>query len=125
MTTARNVKLTLAVVDPELDEEEKDLEARRLLRNLREMKDEVERVELATREPTAGTKPVLETLVGILTAEVSAKNIKAVFERLSEYWKRPIEMEVEANGRKLKLKVSSQKDLEKAIEAAQKFVAGS
>lgn len=125
MTTAGNVKLTLAVVDPELDEEEKDVEARRLLRKLREMEDEVESVELASKEPTAGAKPVLETLVGILTAEVSAKNIKAVFERLSEYWKRPIEMEVEANGRKLKLKVSSQKDLEKAIEAAQKFVAGS
>jgi hypothetical protein len=35
-----------------------------------------------------------------------------------------IELEIEANGKKLKVKASSRQELEAAIEAAQKFVAG-
>jgi len=36
--------------------------------------------------------------------------------------KNPIEVEVETNGRKLKIKVNSQKDLLAAIETVQKFI---
>lgn len=125
MINSTYLNLTITIEDPDLDDEEKDLEARRLLAELKSM-DEVEQVSLAaSRNETENAKSgVVETLIGILTAEISAKNIKAVLERLEVYSKRSIEMEIEGNGRKLKLKVNSQRDLEKAIEAAQKFVSG-
>jgi len=63
-------------------------------------------------------------LVGLLTAQVNKENAQKVmgflFDRIGP---KPIELEVEANCKKLKVKASSQAELTAAIEAAQKFVA--
>ena len=66
-------------------------------------------------------------LVGLLTAEVNLKNIKALFrfleDRLSS---KPIELHVESpDGRSLHVKASSREEFEKALRAAQEFAATS
>lgn len=63
-------------------------------------------------------------LVGMLTAVVKPENIKALLASLSNHLLgKMIEMEVEANGRKLKVKASNREELAAAIQEAQKFIA--
>lgn len=124
MTTAPYVKLLIHFNDPLLDAEDRDEEAQKLLHQMKPL-DEVERIDrVLDPNPPAGNKALGGFLVGMLTAEVSPSNLKALFgflgDRLSG---KTIEMEVEANGRKLKVKASSQAELLAAINAANEFVA--
>ncbi len=124
MTDTSNVKLTIAFNDPDLDSEELEEQAQSLLAQMRDL-DEIETVDrVLDPNPPEGNKAVGAILVGLLTAEVNKKNAQKVmgflFDRLGN---KPIELEVEANGKKLKVKASSQAELTAAIEAAQKFVA--
>lgn len=124
MTTAPPVKLLIHFNDPDLDAEERDEEAQKLLSQMKIL-DEVERIDrVHDLNPPEGNKSLGGFLVGMLTAEVSAANIKALFEFLGDRLSgKTIEMEVEANGRKLKVKASSQAELLAAIHAANEFVA--
>ena len=119
-----NIKLTIDFNDPELDAEEREEEAQRLLKDLKDM-DEVETADRAIDpNPPEGNKSLGGLLVGVLTAEVSPVNIKSLFGFLGDrLGGKPIEMEVEANGKKLKVTAHSREELVAAIEAAQKFVA--
>lgn len=124
MTTAPPVKLLIHFNDPDLDAEDRDEEAQKLLNQMKPL-DEVEHADrVLDPNPPEGNKALGGFLVGMLTAEVSPANIKALFgflgDRLSG---KTIEMEVEANGRKLKVKASSQAELLAAINAASEFVA--
>lgn len=124
MTTNSNVKLTITFKDSNLDIEELDEQAQRLLTELKQV-DEVETVNrVLDPNPPVGNKALGGFLVGLLTAEVNATNAKKLMgflgERLSG---KPIELEVEANGKKLKVKAHSQEELKAAIKAAQDFVA--
>jgi hypothetical protein len=118
------VKFVVNFTDPDLNADERDDEAHRLLNQLREM-DEVESVDrILDPNPPKGNKALGAWLAGVLLAEVNAGNAKAVFEYLGDrLGGKPIEMEVEANGKKLKVKAHSREELTAAIEAAQKFVA--
>ncbi|WP_088242477.1 hypothetical protein [Calothrix rhizosoleniae] len=73
----------------------------------------------------SGAKSLGGYLLGVLQAEVSFENFKQlagfIRERLTG---KAIELEVEANGKKLKVKASSQQELITAVEQAQKFVDG-
>lgn len=122
--TESNVKLTIALKDSDLDEEELDDITQNLLQQMRPL-DEVERVDrVLDPNPPEGNKAIGGILVGMLTAEVNPANIKALMGFLSDRLRgKQIEMEVEANGKKLKVKASSQKELLTALEAAQQFVA--
>lgn len=118
-----NIKLTITFNDPDSTLEELDEKAQRFMTELRQV-DEVESVaRICDPHPPAGNKALGGFLVGLLTAEVSSENVKKLFgflgDRLSG---KPIELEVEANGKKLKVKASSREELEAAIQAAQKFV---
>lgn len=63
-------------------------------------------------------------LVGLLTAQVNKENAQKLLGFLGDrLGNKPIELEVEDNGKKLKVKASSQAELMAAIEAAQKFLA--
>lgn len=125
MSSTTNVKLTVAFVDLDLDDDERDAEVQKLLVQMREL-DEVEAVERTyDPKPPAGNKALGGFLVGLLTAEVSSENVKKLFSFLSDRLSnRSIELEVEANGRKLKVKASNREELAVAIEAAQKFITG-
>ena len=62
-------------------------------------------------------------MLGLLTAEVSAENSKKLLGFLRDcLGGKPIELEVEANGKRLKVSAHSREELEAAIKAAQDFV---
>lgn len=124
MTEPSNVKFTITLSDPDLDEEELDEATRNLLREMKEL-DEVEQASLVkVEQDPVGTKSVAGFILGMLQAEVSLANIKKLMGFLGDrLGGQPIEMEVEApNGRKLKVKASSREELLVAIQAAEDFV---
>ena len=123
MANPFDLKLTINFNDPDLSPEERDEQAQRFLAELKDM-DEVETANrVLDPNPPEGNKALGGFLIGMLTAEVNAANAKAAFgylrDRLSG---KPIELEVEANGKKLKVSAHSQAELEAAIKAAQDFI---
>ncbi len=124
MSSESNVKLTIALSNPDLDPEEQERETRNLLREVREL--DVENAELvAVTEIPEGSKALGGFLLGVLQAEVSLANFKKLLGFLGDrLGGKPIELEVEANGKKLKITASSQAELTAALEAAERFVAG-
>ncbi|MCC5626024.1 hypothetical protein [Nostoc sp. CHAB 5715] len=123
MSSESNVKLTIALSNPSLDAEEQERETRNLLREIKEL--DVESAELVgVAEIPEGAKSVGGFLLGVLQAEVSLANFKKLLGFLGDrLGNKSIELEVEANGKKLKVKASSQQELMTAIAAAQNFVA--
>lgn len=124
MTEQSNVKFTITLSDPGLDEEELDEATRNLLQEMKEL-DEVEQASLVKVEQAPeGSKPLVGFVLGMLQAEVSIQNIKKLLGFLGDrLGSKPIEIEVEApNGRKLKVKASSREELLVAIKAAEDFV---
>jgi hypothetical protein len=119
-----NISVTIALKSPDWDDQELQDSIENLLPQLREV-DGVEQANLvAVEEIPEGAKSVGGFLVGILKAEVNPAKIKALFSFLGDRLSgKTIEMEVEANGRKLKVKVGSQAELMIAIQAAREFVA--
>ena len=119
-----DVKFTINFNDPDFDEEERDEEVQKLLNQMRDL-DEVDTDRVIDPNPPEGNKALGGFLVGMLTAEVSADNAKRLLgflgDRLSG---KTIELEVEGNGKKLKVSASSRAELEAAIEQAQAFIAG-
>ena len=124
MSGRSSLKLTINFNDPDLSPEERDEQVQRLLRELKDM-DEVETADrVLDPYPPEGNKALGGFLVGLLTTQVSTANAQAAFgflkDRLSG---KPIELEVEANGKKLKVSAHSREELEAAIKAAQDFIA--
>lgn len=116
-------KIQILFNDSDLDLEERDQEAQKLLNQLRKL-DEVEDVNrVLDPNPPDGNKELGGFLAGMLTAEVNPSNIKALFgflgDRLSG---KTIELNVEANGKKLSVKAKSQAELMAAIKAAKEFL---
>ena len=124
MPVNSSIKLTIAFNDSDLDSEELEAQAQNLLAQLRDL-DEIETVDrVLDPNPPVGNKAVGAILFGLLTAQVSQANAQKVMGFLGDrLGNKPIELEVEANGKKLKAKASSQAELMAAIEAAQKFIA--
>jgi hypothetical protein len=125
MVSEPTVTLTIAFNDPELDSEELEAQAQNLLAQMRDL-DEIETVDrVLDPNPPEGNKAIGGMLVGLLMAEVSVANFKKLGAFLGDrLGGKVIELEVEANGKKLKVKANSREELGAAIEAAQKFVAG-
>lgn len=123
MTPDSTLKLTIAFTDPELDPEERDEQAQRLISELKDI-DEIETVDrVLDPNPPEGNKALGGFLIGLLTAEVNAANAKKLMGFLGDrLGGKTIELEVEANGKKLSVKAHSREELEAAIKAAQEFV---
>jgi hypothetical protein len=118
-----NIKITITFKDPDLDPEERDEEAKNLLNQMKQ----IEEVESVTRviDPnlSEGSKAVGGFLLGLLRAEVNLANVKRLMTFLGERLiGKVIELEVEDNGKKLKVKASSREELMEAIQAAQDFL---
>jgi hypothetical protein len=124
MHTTSDIQITLDLRNPELDDEVLEKLTQSLRNQLLDL-DEVNNVKrILDPNLPAGNKALGAVLVGILTTQVNATNVKTLFGFLSDrLGGQPISMEVEANGRKLKVTASSQKELLAAIQAAQQFVA--
>jgi hypothetical protein len=123
MTPDSNVKFTIAFNDPNLDNDELEAQAQNLLAQMRDL-DEIETVDrVLDPNPPKGNKAIGGMLVGLLTAQVNLANAQKLMGFLGDRLvNKSIELEIEANGKKLKVKASSQAELEAAIAAAQKFV---
>jgi len=125
MSNESTIKLAIAFNDPDLEPEERDEQAQRLLAELKQV-DEVESVErMLDPNPPEGNKSLGGFLVGMLLAEVNPANGKKLLGFLGDrLGGKPIELSVEANGRKLTVKAHSREELEAAIKAAQDFISG-
>ncbi|MBD1886463.1 hypothetical protein [Microcoleus vaginatus] len=124
MPDTSNIKLTIAFNDPDLDPEERDEQAQRLMAELKQM-DEVDAVDrVLDPNPPAGNKAIGGMLVGLLMAEVNLANAQKLMGFLGDrLGGKPIELSVEANGKKLTVKAHSREELEAAIKLAQDFIA--
>ena len=124
MPVNSSVKFTIAFNDPDLDSEELEEQAQNLVAQMRDL-DEIETVDrVLDPNPPVGNKAVGAILVGLLTAQVNKENAQKVMGFLGDrLGNKVIELEVEANGKRLKVKASSREELEAAIEAAQRFAA--
>jgi hypothetical protein len=123
MSMDSNVKLTINFNDPDLNSEEREDQAQQLMAELKQM-DEIESVNrVEDPNPPEGNKAIGGLLVGLLMAEVNVANAQKLMGYLGDrLGGKPIELEVEANGKKLKVSAHSREELEAAIAAAQKFV---
>jgi hypothetical protein len=124
MSKSSNIKFTIAFNDPDLDSEELDEQAKRLVSELKQI-DEVDEVNrVIDPNPPEGNKSIGGFVVGLLAAEVSAANAKKLLGFLGDRLVgKPIEFTVEGNGKKLSVKANSREELELAIKAAQDFLA--
>lgn len=124
MPDTSNIKLTIAFNDPDLNSEERDEQAQRLMAELKQM-DEVDAVDrVLDPNPPAGYKAIGGMLVGLLTAQVNLANAQKLMGFLGDrLGGKPIELSVEANGKKLTVKAHSREELEAAIKLAQDFIA--
>lgn len=121
-----SIRLTFNFNDPDLTSDERDEQAQRLIAELKDV-DGVETVDrVLDPNPPEGNKALGGILAGLLTAEFNAEIAKRLFGFLGDRLRgKAIELEVEANGKKLKVKAQSREELEVAIKAAQDFVAES
>jgi hypothetical protein len=118
-----SIKFTIAFNDPDLDSEERDEQAQRLMAELKQM-DEVDAVDrVLDPNPPEGNKAIGGMLVGLLMAEVNVANARKLMGFLGDrLGGKPIELSVEANGKKLTVKAHSREELEAAIKLAQDFI---
>ena len=79
MASTSNVQITISLQDPSLDDDELQAEVENLLPQMKEV-DGVENVDLVpVTEAPKGSKALGGFLLGMLQAEVSVANIKALF----------------------------------------------
>jgi hypothetical protein len=120
-----SLRVTLSVTDLSLDDEEREDIARELHRQLRDSELPLADVSrpLAAPAPT-GAKSTGTTLVGVLTALLSASGLGAFFSYLSERARgREITLDVAANGRTIKLSARTPEEFVIAYNAAMAFLA--
>ena len=122
MTT--NVFVNLELVDSSLDAEDLQAAARNLLKQVRAV-DGVEEADLvAVTDVPEGSMAVGGFVVGLLTAEVSAANLK----KLGGFLKdrivgKTLKMSVEGYGKKIAIEANSQAEFDYAIQKADEQLA--
>lgn len=109
------VKFIFGLLDSNLEDEERLKFASKLLPELRKLK-EVERADRAEDlYPEVGSKPGFATLVGMLTAEVSVKNITAFFSFLNDRLvDKPIKVKVKLGEKEVEIEAKSRQELAEA-----------
>lgn len=122
MTDEKTVQFTFALTNPSLDDDERLKFAKKLLPELRD-RTEVERAyRTEDLAPEAGSKG-FATLVGVLTAEVSFKNVKAFFEFLGDRLvDKPIRLEVKIGEKEVKIEAKSRQELAQAEQTTLKII---
>lgn len=123
MPATRNIKLIISLSAPDLDIEERDREFLQLISELKENPDVEEVSRVPMQDIPVMSKGAGSFLVGLLTAEISPQNVKPIFHFLyTRLSRKTIELEVEANGKRLKVSAGSHEDLKIAIQEAQAFI---
>ena len=112
MSDEGTIQFTFGLNEPELEDRQQLKFAQKLLRELRNL-DEVEKANRTEDiSPEAGSKPGFATLVGMLTAEVSLKNIKGFLfflgDRLQD---KPIKGSIKVGDNQVEFEVKSREEL--------------
>ncbi|MEH2291965.1 sugar ABC transporter permease [Nostoc sp.] len=123
MATTSNIQVTISLSEQGLDEEELQAEVENLLPQIKEV-DGVEDANLvAVTEAPQGSKALGGFLLATLKAVGNPALIKPLFGFLSTRLSgKTIEIEVEINGKKLKVKASNQEEFEFARRQAEDFM---
>ncbi|MBD2201286.1 hypothetical protein H6G33_01540 [Calothrix sp. FACHB-1219] len=124
MTGEPTIKFTFAVDDPELDDNRRQQIAIKLLREIREL-DEVEKADRAEDlNPEAGSKLGFATLIGVLTAEVSLKNVKAFLSFLGDrLGDKPMKVTVKVGDKQVNIEAKSRTELLEIERIAKELLA--
>ncbi|MDK2408957.1 hypothetical protein QHH11_12170 [Aphanizomenon sp. PH219] len=122
MSSESHVKFTITLFNPDFDAEEQERETRNLLGEIKDLDVESAGLVEVTEIPE-GARAIGGFLVGALQAEVTISNCYKLLAWLGGLGNKTIELEVEANGKKVMVKASSQQELAAALELAQKFIA--
>lgn len=107
-----NIKLTIALNEPNLDAEEIEQQTRNLLREVKDL-DEVEQASLVgVAETPEGSKAFGGFLLGVLQAEVSVANLKKLLGFLGDrLGSKPIKLALKTpDGREINLEASSREE---------------
>jgi hypothetical protein len=126
MTQQANFKITIAIQDADLDNDELQEETQ----NLREQLEESEIVEsvdlVAVNKAPAGSKAFGGFILGLLNAEVNAANLKKLIGFLGDrLGNKQIELALKTpDGREINLKASSREEFEFAFQKAQEWAKG-
>ncbi|MBE9207474.1 sugar ABC transporter permease [Nostoc sp. LEGE 06077] len=124
MVTTSNVQVTVSLAELGLDDEELQAQVQNLLPQLREV-DGVEDADLvAVAEVPEGSKALGGFLLGLLNAEVNAKNLKSLFGFLGDrFGNKPIKILLKApDGREINIEASSREEFDFAYQKAQEFL---
>ena len=118
-----NIQLTITLSDQQLEEEQLQTDTENMLSEIQEF-DGVQKADLMPIEKAEpGSKSIGGFLVGILTAEINAKNLKALVGYLgNNLYGKTIKIKAEGNGRKLDLEVRNLEDLNKALAEVDNFL---
>ena len=123
MTDNRTIQFTFALDDPELDDERREKIARQLLLELRKQDEVVKADRTEDLNPEPGSKG-FATLVGVLTAEVSIKNIKTFLSFLGDRLKdQSLEITVKVGDKEVTIKAKSRQELLESEKIAKDLLA--
>ncbi len=118
------IQFTFGLDDPELEDEERLRFSKKLLPELRNL-DEVESAERAEDlTPEAGSKPGFATLLGMVTAQVSFKNIKEFLGFLGDRLQdKPITGSIKVGNNEVEFEVKSRQELAEFEKTALNLIA--
>ncbi len=123
MADERIITLHIAFHDPALDAEEQEREAHNLLHDLQQLDEVGEVARVHDPHPPEGSKAIGAFLVGLVQVAVTAPQVTALLGYLSNRLAgKSIELEIEAQGKKLKVIAHTQAELLAAVAAARQFV---
>ncbi|MFM6206319.1 hypothetical protein [Planktothrix sp.] len=119
------IQFTFGLNEPEAEDSERLNFSRKLLQELRQL-DEVESVERAENlNPEVGSKPGFETLLGILTTEVSFKNFGTFLEFLgNRLQSKPIKGKIKLGDNEVEFEVKSCKELAQLEQTTLNIIKG-
>lgn len=111
MTNETIVQFTFGLSSPEIEDDERLKFAQKLLPELRNL-DQVERADRAENlNPEAGSKG-FATLVGLLQAEVSLKNLKSFLGFLSDRLAdKPVKVKVKVGNNEVEIEAKSRQEM--------------
>ncbi|MGA7934468.1 MAG: hypothetical protein WCA35_13050 [Kovacikia sp.] len=119
---SNTIQMTIRFTDPNLTLEERDREVRNLLSQLQGA-DEIEQVRRVVDPNPPKDHMGGGFLLDLLYAEVGWKNFMTVMNFLSDrLGNKPIELELEIQGTKLKVSASSRVEFEFAMKQAYEFI---
>lgn len=117
------IAVLVRIVDADADDEERDFIVREIMREIAEADESLGAAEHVRELAPLHSKGFGSAVVGAFRAIVQSKRLREFFAFLKERLKsRPVELEVAAEGRVLRIRAASAKELSEAADAACRFI---